>query len=102
MNPQLTEAVAAALQNAIEEAESRHHTEVSEFHLLKALFDDPQGYFSTFAASIQLSREELLEKLEDTLKKLPTYEGTPKQPAVSSSLQTLFQDAQSIAKKWND
>ncbi|HEY5235800.1 MAG TPA: Clp protease N-terminal domain-containing protein [Rhabdochlamydiaceae bacterium] len=61
MDPQLTEPVAAALQKAIQNAESQHHTEVSEFHLLKALFEDPQGCFSTFAASVQLSREELLK-----------------------------------------
>jgi ATP-dependent Clp protease ATP-binding subunit ClpB len=102
MNPPITEAVALALQNAIEEAQTRHLTEVSEAQLLKALFEDPQGYFSIFAASIQLSRDELLEKLEASVKKLPTYEGTPKQPAISSSLQTLFQEAQAIAKKWND
>jgi ATP-dependent Clp protease ATP-binding subunit ClpB len=102
MNPQLTEAVATALQSAIQEAESKRQTEVSDAQLLKALFEDPQGYFSTFAASVQLSREELLEKLETYLKKLPTYEGASQQPAIAPSLQKLFQEAQAIAKKWKD
>ncbi len=102
MTPQLTEAVATALQSVLEEAQAKRLTEVSELHLLKALFKDPQGYFSTFATSNQLSPEELLEKLDKAIKKLPTYEGTSQQPAISSSMQTLFQEAQKIAKKWND
>ena len=69
MNPQLTEAVATALQSAMEDAQARKLTEVTEILLLKALFEDPQGYFSTFAASNQLSRDELIEKLEMLLKK---------------------------------
>lgn len=102
MHPQLTEAVSAALQSAIEEAQANRLTEVSEFQLLKALFKDPQGYFSTFATANQLSREELLEKLDTAIKKLPTYAGSPQQPAISSTVQTLFQEAQAIGKKWND
>ncbi len=50
MNPQLTEAVATALQSALEDAQANHLTEVSDAQLLKSLFEDPQGYFSTFAA----------------------------------------------------
>ncbi|HEX4839068.1 MAG TPA: AAA family ATPase [Rhabdochlamydiaceae bacterium] len=102
MHLQLTEAVSAALQNAIEEAQANRLTEVSDLHLLKALFEDPQGYFSTFAAANQLSREELLEKLDKAIKKLPTYMGSPQQPAISSAVQALFQEAQAIGKKWND
>ena len=102
MNPQLTEAVATGLQNAIQGAESLRHTEVSETQFLKALFEDPKGYFSMFAASVKLSREELLDKLEAALKKIPTYEGQKQQPAISNALQSVFQEAQSIAKKWND
>src|ERR1700719_4124406 len=102
MNPQLTEAVAKALQSALEDAQTRRLTEVSEAGLLKTLFEDPQGYFSTFASCQGLGREELIKKLEAALKKSSTYEGTAQQPAMSTSIQTLFQEAQSIAKKWSD
>jgi len=102
MNPQLTEAIAAALQNALEAAASSHHTEVSDVHFLAALFGDPQGYFSTFTDSLGLNRDELLGKLEEALKKFPSFEGSPRQPSVSSSLQSMIQEAQTIAKKWND
>ncbi len=102
MTPQFTEAVQTALQTAFEKAQSFHHTEVNEAHLLEALFEDPQGYFSSFAESNHLNREEILKKLQATLKKLPTYQGTPKEPTVSMGLQTIFQEAQALAKKWND
>ncbi|MBS0648944.1 MAG: AAA family ATPase [Verrucomicrobia bacterium] len=102
MTPQLTEAVANALQNALQEASAQHYTEVTDAHLLMALLEDPQGYFSTFAESVSLNREDLLEQLETALKKLPTYEGSPREPVISSSLQSIFQEAQAIAKKWND
>jgi ATP-dependent Clp protease ATP-binding subunit ClpB len=102
MTPQLTEAVATALQNALQEASAQHHTEVTDAQLLAALLEDPQGYFSTFAESVNLSREDLLDQLEAALKKLPTYEGSPREPVISSSLQNIFQEAQAIAKKWND
>lgn len=100
MNPQVTEAVTKALQTAMQIAESKRHTEVGEAHLLAALFSEPQGYFATFAAASKLNSLELLTQLE----KLPaaTYEGNPKPPVISAGLQAVFQEAQSIAKKWND
>lgn len=102
MNPQVTEAVSAAFQEAAEVAQNKRHTEVTESHLLKSLFSDPNGYFSAFATSVQLNPGELLELLEKSIKKTPTYEGAVKEPSISSSLQAILQEAQTIAKKWND
>lgn len=102
MTPQFTEAVQTALQTAFEKAQAFRHTEVGESHLLEALLEDPQGYFASFAEANHLNREEILQKLEATLKKLPTYQGTPKEPTVSMGLQAIFQEAQALAKKWND
>lgn len=102
MTPQLTEAVATALQNALQEASVKHHTEVTDAQLLAALLEDSQGYFSTFAESVHLSRDDLLDQLEAALKKLPAYEGSAREPVISPSLQNIFQEAQTIAKKWND
>src|SRR5262249_50375853 len=98
----VTEAVAAAFQEAAEESQKKRHTEVTESHLLKALFSDPKGYFSTFATSVQLNPKELIELLEKTIKKTPTYEGAVKEPTLSLSSQSVLQEAQAIAKKWND
>ncbi len=74
MAPQMTEIVMTALQNAVKEAETKRHTEVSDIHLLKELFKDFKGYFSTFAETLKLNRSEIVKKLEETLKKLPTYD----------------------------
>ena len=102
MNPQLTETVATALQNALQEAAALRQTEVSDLHLLAALCADSQGYFSTFFAGIGLDPAALLKELQNAVKKLPTFAGEPQQPALSSALQALIQDAQGIAKSWND
>ena len=100
MNPQVTDIVAEALKNALQAAESKQHTELSEEHLLTALFADPQGYFATFAQTHQLNSKDLLKQLEKIPS--PVYEGTPKPPVVSSSLHTIIHEAQVFAKKWND
>ncbi len=99
MNPQFTEAVQAALQDSIHEAEAMRNTEVTDLHLLQALLADPQGYFAKFLETLQLDPR---EKIGAALKKLPTFAGEAKQPGISQELQSLIQEAQSIAKKWND
>lgn len=99
---QLTEAVQSAIQLAFEHAESEHQTEVSDLHLLVALLADPEGYFSTFANNLQLNRQEMIDKLNQSIKRLPRYEGPSKQPSISSALHSILQEAQTIAKKWND
>ncbi len=99
---QLTESVQSALQAALEDAKARRQTEVSDLHLLSALMADPQGYFSTFAESLHLNRATLLDQLEMLIKKLPTYGGEAQPPSLANSVQSLFQEAQSLAKKWND
>jgi ATP-dependent Clp protease ATP-binding subunit ClpB len=100
MTPQFTEAVQTALQSAFSEAEKQRCTEVSDLHLMAALFEDPQGYFSTFAESI--NREVVLDKLEVLIKRLSHYEGSDQPPSMSAALQMVIQDAQTTAKKWND
>ncbi|MBS0616198.1 MAG: AAA family ATPase [Verrucomicrobia bacterium] len=102
MAPQFTDSVSEALQTAIELARSRKHTQVTEHHLLHALFSDPQGYFSSFAASLKLNPSDLLTQIETQLKKSPTFSGTPSEPTISSTLQSALSEAQAIAHKWKD
>lgn len=102
MSLQLTEAVQSALQSALQHAESEHQTEVSDLHLLSALFADPQGYFSTFTEALHLNRQEIIDKLHQTLRGTPRYEGSAQQPSISSPLQSILHEAQAIGKKWND
>ncbi len=102
MNPQFTEPVTEALQKAVELARSMKHTQVTEHHLLYALFAEAEGYFATFASGLKLDPQELLAQIETELKKLPTFTGTPSEPAISPSLQASLSKAQAIAQKWND
>lgn len=102
MAPQFTEAVANAIEQAFQDAQEHNHTELTENHLLLAFFTDPQGYFQTFAASIQLNPKILIAALEEHLKKVPTFSENPQRPTVSIQLQNRISEAQTLAKKWND
>lgn len=100
MSLQFTEAVQTALEAAFQQAKTLRQTEVHQAHLLAALLADPQGYFSTFIK--ELGREKLLALLDNNIKKLPTYEGDPKEPVAGMELQAILQEARAIAKKWSD
>src|SRR5690349_12686055 len=102
MNPQFTESVQTALERAFQNAQESHHTEVGENHLLLSFLQDPQGYFTTFASSLGLDPEEIIPKLESTLKQTPVFGGNPQAPSISSLLQQKIVAAQEIAKKWKD
>ncbi len=102
MAPQFTDAVMEALQKALEFAESRRHTELSENHLLHALFTDEQGYFAMFATSVGLEISPLLKSLEHALSAAAQYTGEPQKPNISLALQKRISEAQEIAKKWQD
>lgn len=102
MPPQCTEAVTAALEEAMQQAHLSGHTEVTENHLLLALFANPQGYFSTLASSLQLPVAPLIEKLQAQLRTLPTFSGKTQMPAASPQLQQRIFEAQQTASQWGD
>lgn len=102
MNPQFTESVTEAIQSAFQLAESSHHTEVTENHLLFALLSDPQGYFVTFARSLNLNPDELRRQAQERLEHTPKFTSTPSQPTLSVQLQGRISEAQALAKKWKD
>ena len=101
MSPQMSEIVVDALQKALDLAESKSHTEVTDLHLLAELFSPANSYFSTFAQSNQLDRAQALKKIDESLKKLPMFE-IPAKPALGASLQAIIQEAQALAGKWGD
>lgn len=103
MAHQFTEAVATALENAFEEAQRKHHTEVTENHLLWAFLQDPQGYFPSVISSFKLSPNQLLQEVQQQLNRTAAYSGSAANPpAMGWSLQNRITDAESFAKKWND
>lgn len=103
MAQNFTDAVAQAIQNAFALAQQKHHTEVTENHLLFAFLEEPQGYFNSILTSLNLDPLPLIELLERDLGRLATYSGAqPEQPNPSRSLQMRINDAQAIAKSWKD
>jgi ATP-dependent Clp protease ATP-binding subunit ClpB len=98
MNPQFTESVSTALQEAVQQAQEQRHTEVTENTLLHVFFSDPQGYFSTLATSINLNPQKLLAELKEQIKKIPIFEGKAEAPIFSVALGTRIGEAQAIAK----
>lgn len=102
MTPQFTEAVADALQSSLSYAKEHLQTELTENHLLYALFSDPAGYFATISRSLQLDVEKLLKELKTHVDRTPTFSGAPQDPNISSALQRRIMQAQELAKKWKD
>ena len=103
MNPNFTDAVSQALQQAFTEAQRRNNTEVSENHLLWAFLTDPNGYFSNILMALKLDPSVLMEQVIATLDKLPTLtQPTSEPPPASRSLHARITDAQQIAAQWKD
>ncbi|MBS0605167.1 MAG: AAA family ATPase [Verrucomicrobia bacterium] len=102
MAPQFTESAREALEKAFSFAQQQNHTEVTENHLLHAFFEDPQGYFCTLCASLNLDPRTLRPQLEAALKRVPTFSGGSQPPTFSIQLQNEIAEAQTLAKKWND
>jgi len=102
MAPQFTEAVEEALQHAFNYAQEQNQTEVTENHLLRALFSDPQGYFTTFATAINLNPQDLLPLLEAAIKRTATFSEGAQPPVINPQLQQRIAEAQALATKWKD
>ena len=102
MNPQFTESVAMALSTAMQEAEKRRHTEVTEHHVLHAFFQNQEGYFPTICSALNLDPTSLLKELEKKLDSLPTYSGEGGQPNLSQSLNEQVSRAHTLMQKWKD
>jgi ATP-dependent Clp protease ATP-binding subunit ClpB len=97
-----TEAVTNALQSAFTLAEERNHTEVQEAHLLLAFLQEPDGYFFNLLRALKLPAPSLVKATEAFIEVLPTFSGAHQPPQVGRTLQNRIQDAQNLAKKWND
>ncbi|MDF2576543.1 MAG: clpB [Chlamydiales bacterium] len=102
MNPNFTEAVARALETAVNEAQQRNHTEVTDNHLLLAFLSDREGYFPSVISALNLNSQALKDLVENALNKVPSYSGSPQAPTTGRSLQNRLMHAQSIAKQWQD
>ena len=103
MAQNFTEAVSQALQESFQIAQEMKATEVTDNHLLKAFLDDPEGYFASILSNLGGDPIKLLNEVEATIGRLPTYSSpTAEAPQPGRSLQGRIQDAQAIMKEWND
>jgi ATP-dependent Clp protease ATP-binding subunit ClpB len=102
MNPQFSDAVTKAFQEALEFSQEQQQVEISENHLLWALLRDQEGYFSSICKSIGFDSVKLYSQTENALKSAPRYSGSPQEPRISTILHSIVQEAEKIAKKWND
>ncbi|HSX38671.1 MAG TPA: AAA family ATPase, partial [Chlamydiales bacterium] len=102
MPQQFTEAVTAAIEEAFQYAETRRHTEVGENHLIRALLIDREGYFSSLCQAARIDPPLLLSQVETALETIPIYTGASQPPQISMGLQRKIQEAEKIAKSWND
>lgn len=96
-----TEAVTFAIQTAFAYTEELHQTEVTDAHLLYGFLSDPEGYFQTILKTLKLPADDLLRKTKEYLATLPTV-SKPQAPSAARSLQHRIQEAEKLAKEWND
>jgi len=102
MVQKFTEKLLQALQEAIQLAESRHHAEVYDLHLIYALLQDKSGYFTALIRKLNARAESLESKIATQLSSLPTIEGQSGQPQIHRSLEQLLREAEQIAREWHD
>ncbi len=102
MATNFTEPVAEAIQQAINLASQNSNPEVHDAHLLAALLEDQEGYFQTLISSLQLPSSDLMQDVASFISKLPTLDRPIDQPQIGRSLHNRIQEAEAIAKSWND
>lgn len=102
MPANFTEPVVEAIQEAISLASANKNPEVSDTHFLLALLEQPEGYFQTIIKALNLSSDSLKHECRSFISKLPTLENSTSEPHIGRSLQNRLQEAESLAKSWND
>lgn len=102
MEHNFTDSVSNAIQSAFAEAQRRHHTEVTENHLLWAFLQEKEGYFHSILTGLNAPIHILQSEIESNLNTLPTYSGQLQPPNPSRNLQSRIADAENIAKDWGD
>lgn len=102
MEHNFTDSVTEAIQSAFAEAQRRHHTEVTENHLLWAFLQNKEGYFHSILTGLSAPIHILQSDIEANLNTLATYSGATQAPSPSRNLQSRIADAGNIAQSWGD
>lgn len=102
MNPnQLTTKSAEAVQGAIQLAGKLKNPEISPWHLLMVLIEQPEGIVPSLLTKLEKDIPVLSQKVKDQLTQLPTTSGET-QAVVSNDLRKAFDQADSEAGKLRD
>lgn len=97
----LTSKTAEALQTAVNIATQRKHTEVSHWHILAALIQQPEGVIPAVLSKLSYDIAQLNAQLTERLATLPQLT-TPAQPRLSAEVTSLLSQAESEAAHLHD
>ncbi|HEX5011366.1 MAG TPA: AAA family ATPase [Planctomycetota bacterium] len=95
-----TQRAREALTSAAQLASSRRHPELTPAHLVLVLLEPPDGYVAAVLDHLGTRREQLQADVEGLLKGTPRVSGA--QPALSSALAAVIDEAEKLAKKRSD
>jgi len=97
-----SESVQTAIQNALQLAQEKQHTEVTENHLLHAFLEDEKGYFRTILDELKAQPQSLIQELKVALEKVPQFTGKGADPQPARNFQNRVMEAQAFAKELED
>lgn len=96
-----THKLSEALQAAHDLALNRKNTSLDEMHLLFAMIEQKDGYLPQILKQLNLSLQEIKNKIMLALENYPSLEGQY-QLQISPSLQDLFSDAEKLMRAMGD
>jgi ATP-dependent Clp protease ATP-binding subunit ClpB len=97
----LTTKSAEALQGAMQLAGKLNHAEISIWHLLLVLVNQPEGIVASILQKLGRDPGTTASRIKDKLNDLPTVSGTT-QARLSAAANTVFSQADSQANKMKD
>lgn len=84
-------------------AEEKSQIEITENHLIKALLDDPKGYFVGLLNETGGDVNALSRAIDEAVNRSASYaSGNVEPPKVSQNLALSIREAEKCAKEWND
>ena len=92
---------AEAIQGAMQLAGQLKHAELTPWHLLLVLIEQPSGVVPSLLQKLDKDTSLIKDRVQAKLKALPTVSG-PTQAQVAPSLRSVFNQAESEAGKLND
>lgn len=92
---------AEAIQGSLQLAGKLHHSELTVWHLLEVLVEQPGGIVPTLLQKLDKNVDDISQLVRERLTKLPTVSGDV-QANVSTDLRKVFERAESEAGKLHD